>query len=70
MEPFVVVGIAVGFTVFGYVWGRGAGLTRKTTELIVGKIMDSLERDGYLKSKMINGELHYIKWPTSNEKDL
>ena len=70
MDPLVVVGIAVGFTVFGYIWGRGAGITRKTTEMIVGRVMDSLEREGYLRSEVINNEIHYVKWPQTNEKDL
>jgi hypothetical protein len=70
MDPFIVIGIAIGFTVFGYVWGKGASLSRKTVEMIVGKIMDNLEREGYLRSEIINNEVHYIKWPSKIEKDL
>jgi hypothetical protein len=70
MDPFIVVGIAIGFTVFGYVWGRGAGLTRQTTEAITMSVMDYLEQQGYLRMEIINGKPCYIKWPIANEKDL
>lgn len=57
---FVVVSCV--FTVFGYFWGK-ASFTIDKVHRIVASTMDSLEKDGYLKSKYINGEQHYIKWP-------
>lgn len=71
MDPYIFgIGIPLAFTLFGYVWGSRNRFTKKDIETIVGRTMDNLEADGYLKSKMINGELHYIKWPKVNEKDL
>jgi hypothetical protein len=68
---FISFGIASGvFTLFGYIWGRFAAPPRTIVELIVGSTMDKLEKDGYLKSQTIDGETHYIKWPSHSEKDL
>jgi hypothetical protein len=70
MDP-IAFGVTVAvFTVFGYVWGRGGAPSRSMVETIVGSTMDKLERDGYLKSRIINGEPHYIKWPKNDAKDL
>ena len=58
------------FTAFGYVWGRSNLNKREEIIRIVTSTMDSLENQGYLKSKIINGEPHYIKWPETDAKDL
>lgn len=64
---------ALIFTVFGYLWGRTGSVatpSRETIERIVSNTMDNLEKGRYLRSEMINGELHYIKWPIErDEKD-
>lgn len=60
----------VVFTVFGYIWGRSGSPSRKAVETIVASTMDKLEKDGYLKSQIIDGEEHYVKWPRKNAKDL
>lgn len=70
MEPIAFSITVAVFTVFGYVWGRSGALSRSMVETIVGSTMDKLEKDGYLKSKIINGEPHYIKWPKTDAKDL
>lgn len=71
IDPFMIVLICVGFTLYGYVWGRGNRIYNLKTEVtrIVTATMDSLEREGYLKSKMLNGELHYIKWSEARDAD-
>lgn len=71
IDPFMIVLICVGFTVYGYVWGRGNCTHNLKAEVtrIVSATMDSLEKDGYLKSKMVNGELHYIKWSEVHNAD-
>lgn len=68
MDPTVFVVIAGIFTIFGYIWGKMNGnIPKWRVETIVFRTMTYLEEQGYLKSKMIDGELHYLKW--DNEHD-
>lgn len=69
MDLISFVALSCIFTGFGYIWGRTAVDPKKRIELIVSATMDSLERQGYLRSKMIDGELYYIKWPDTDAKD-
>jgi hypothetical protein len=63
MDLVVFSVVSVVFTIYGYVWGRGnAKAGKKDIELIVSATMDNLEKEGFLKTKTVNGEIHYIKW--------
>ena len=57
------------FTIFGYIWGRSNFSKKDEIVRIVTTTMESLENQGYLKTKIINGEPHYIKWPSENDRD-
>lgn len=70
MDPTTFLAISGTFTVFGYIWGRSNVSSRDQVARIVAATMDSLENQGYLKSKIINGEPHYVKWPETDAKDL
>ena len=70
MDLTTFLAISGIFTVFGYVWGQSNLNKREEVARIVTATMDSLENQGYLKSKIINGEPHYIKWPEADAKDL
>jgi hypothetical protein len=70
MDLTTFLAISGIFTVFGYVWGQSNLNKREEVARIVTATMESLENQGYLKSKIINGEPHYIKWPKTDAKDL
>jgi hypothetical protein len=64
ITPITVIFIALGFTGFGYAWGRPSAaerseMVRRAVELTI----DSLEKDGYVKTETRNGEVELIKWP-------
>jgi hypothetical protein len=63
MDLLTFVIVSAIFTVFGFVWGKSSYLSKNKITAIVASTMTSLEKDGYLKSKTINGEQHYVKWP-------
>jgi hypothetical protein len=72
MDLLSFVAVCSIFTLFGYVWGTFASkdFNKQRVARIVSATMDSLEKDGFLRSETIKGEPHYIKWPDHNEKDL
>lgn len=63
MDLITFVVICCVFTALGFVWCKTSPLDIKRISRIVGSTMDSLEKDGYLKSEIIDGEKHYVKWP-------
>lgn len=69
MDPYMIVLICVGFTVYGYAWGRGNTNHKAEVTRIVTATMNSLEKDGYLKSKVVNGEVCYIRWSEAHNAD-
>jgi hypothetical protein len=70
MDPYIyAIAIPLGFTFFGYIWGSSKQMNKAQIQAIVGRTMDNLEADGFLKTKVIDGELHYIKWPTDSTHD-
>ncbi len=71
MDPYVIVAICLGFTAFGYIWGQGDNIDRRSEVIrIVTATMDNLEKERYLRSEIVDGEVCYIKWPENREKDL
>jgi hypothetical protein len=68
MDPIVFGIVAAVFTAFGYFWGRGSTPKRSVVELIVGSTMNNLEKEGYLKSETVNGEIYYVKWPSETKE--
>jgi len=71
MDPYVIVAICIGFTAFGYIWGRSGNIDRRSEVIrIVTATMDNLEKERYLRSEIVDGEVCYIKWPENREKDL
>ena len=73
MDPIASVVVACVFTGFGYVWRmftKERQLSVADNVTVVDTTVTKLEKDGFLRTEIVNGQIHYIRWPDFNTNKL